>query len=66
VDAGQAKTPVGDKVSPKKLKPTQKPMWQKKGDAGEKDVQEAKKDAQVGKKDIASQKKDQRAGAMGT
>jgi hypothetical protein len=59
VDAGQTKTPVGDKVAPKKPKPTQKLATKKKGGA-------TKKDAQAGKKDTASQQKDQGAGATGT
>jgi hypothetical protein len=54
VDAGKTETPVGDKVAPKRSKPTQKSTQQKKGGV-------AKKDVQAGK-DTSPQKKEQGAG----
>jgi hypothetical protein len=38
VDAGKTKTPAGDKVAPKRPKPTQKSVQQNKGGATKKDA----------------------------
>jgi hypothetical protein len=43
-DAGKDQTPVGDKVVPKKPKPSQKPTQQKKGGVPKKGTQARKKD----------------------
>jgi hypothetical protein len=58
VDVGKTKTPAGDKVAPKRSKPTWKPTKKKEG--------VPKKYAQEGNKDTAPQQKEQGEGATKT